>query len=269
MIAERQQVPQWLVERLALAELPAQLRDAVQARLRAEADGDARLAAIEESNHQILSDLPADQVVREIERRHRSLSATERRASRRRQLWVSGSLVVAAAAILLVFMLPQATLLDTATIAEAPEQYGTRAKGDARLLLHRKLDDGSEQLTRDSVARSGDWVQLSYRASDNKHGVIVSIDGRGQVTVHFPEKAGQSTRLRQGKTELKHSYELDDAPAFERFFLVTSTQPIDVELVTSRARDLANNLRDARHQPLALPQQLVQWSFVLRKGPAQ
>lgn len=70
---------------------------------------------------------------------------------------------------------------------------------------------------------------MSYVAAGRAHGVIVSIDGRGQVTLHFPADAGAPTALESGRAvPLSHSYELDDAPLFERFMFVTAEAPDDL-----------------------------------------
>ena len=47
--------------------------------------------------------------------------------------------------------------------------------------------------------------------------MIVSYDGRGVVTLHYPNVARASAELRAGgAVPLDHSFELDDAPLFER-----------------------------------------------------
>ncbi len=266
-MAERERMPDWQLERLALGELPAHEREALEARLAAEADGDERLAELRRSNEAILADLPTSDVVREIEARRRTLVAAERITSRRR-VWIAGGVVAAAAAIVVLVVLPRSPMSNQTQARIVIDDDPTRPKGDPRLLLHRKLGDTAERLAASTIARDGDRIQLTYLGGGAKHGVIASLDGRGQVTVHFPDP-GQPTRLRPGKVQLRHSYELDDAPEFERFLFITSNRPIDVELVTSRVRDLANNLRQARQRLPTLPRSMRTWSFVLRKGLAQ
>ena len=62
---------------------------------------------------------------------------------------------------------------------------------------------------------------------------------------------------------LAASYELDDAPGFERFVLVTADAPFAVATVL-RGRAPAAAQPDGR---LDLPESMDQFSFVLRKEP--
>lgn len=124
-----------------------------------------------------------------------------------------------------------------------------------------KLGDGAP-------ARAGDVVQLSYAAAGNRNGVIVSVDGWGAVTLHYPAHPSHSARLQpRGEVPLDHAYELDGARDFERFFLVTSgDRPLNVRHVLLAARRLAG-ATDARRRSLDLPRGLGQTSITLRKAP--
>jgi hypothetical protein len=55
--------------------------------------------------------------------------------------------------------------------------------------------------------------------------VVLSIDGRGAVTWHLPpEYPGPAARLGSGvETTLPWSFELDDAPGFERFVMIVAS----------------------------------------------
>ena len=63
---------------------------------------------------------------------------------------------------------------------------------------------------------------------------------------------------------LDHSYELDDAPGFERFVLVVASEPIDVERVLGAARQVALDSQGDR-RPLQLPPSWAQVSLRLDK----
>lgn len=138
--------------------------------------------------------------------------------------------------------------------------------GRPRLIVYRQEASGVERLRDGSEARPADLILVSYLAADQPHGVIASLDGTGTVVLHFPTEAGASTRLQQGKpVPLANAYELDDAPHFERFFFVTSQQPIDVEDVLAAARKLGADPKTARTGPLKLALEHEQTSFVLEK----
>jgi len=96
--------------------------------------------------------------------------------------------------------------------------------------------------------------------------VILSIDGAGTVTLHFPEQAEAETGLEPNKKfNLSQAIELDDAPLFERFFFVTSAAPIDVRDVLKSAADLARDPRRAEVADLTLSPGLRQISFLIWK----
>ncbi len=150
------------------------------------------------------------------------------------------------------------------------EEGDPRAKGAPRLLLHRKRGDRVERLdARNDRARPGDRIQISYAAGTAVHGVILSIDGAGAVTLHFPVADSASTALHRGAVaSLGHSYELDDAPGYERFLFVTSPGPIDVAAVVARAEALARDPQRAARDSLSLPNDQAQIWYTLRKEAA-
>jgi hypothetical protein len=120
----------------------------------------------------------------------------------------------------------------------------TRVKGAEvpQLKVYRQSGNESEILKNDSIARNYDLLQLTYRVSGPTFGTIISVDGRGVVTKHYPEEGDQSPRLSTGGEQyLPFAYELDDAPLFETFYLITSDRPFSTEevmdLAASAARD--------------------------------
>ncbi|MEM7153128.1 MAG: ActD-like protein [Myxococcota bacterium] len=145
-----------------------------------------------------------------------------------------------------------------------------RIKGLApHLVIHRQRDGTIEELSEGAVAHAGDLVQISYVAAGNQHGVVLSIDGRGEVTLHHPSGPQASTRLvRTGLHALDHAYELDDAQSYERFVFITSGHdPIDVPAALDAAQRVTTRGPDARHSPLPLPRRWQQRSVTLEKRP--
>ena len=80
-----------------------------------------------------------------------------------------------------------------------------------------------------TLARSGDLVQIAYRSDGLAYGAIFSVDGRGAVTRHLPAAGEQAVPLAKRDT-LDFAYELDDAPRWERFYLVASDRPLRARL---------------------------------------
>ena len=125
-------------------------------------------------------------------------------------------------------------------------------------------EGSAEVLEPGSSARSGDRLQLRYR-SDAPHGAIVSVDGAGAVTLHHPRTPRAPADLEAGGwVWLDRSFVLDDAPAYERFFLVGSVGPVDPGEVLRAAEALARR-PDAEVAALAVDAEVA--SVILRKVP--
>lgn len=249
--------PEWLVERLHQDDLPPADAAAVRARLSGE-DGLGRLDALARDDARFEEAHPAAQAVAEI--RRRAAERNRPRARPRRMLLVL--VPVAAAAVAVVALrLPGPT-----------NRFGAddvRLKGSSpHLAIHRQGTGGEpEALVRGARARAGEVLQLSIVSAGRPYGVVVSVDGRGVVTRHGPGDGALAAKLpAQGALPLDHSYRLDDAPAFERFFLVTGSAPFPVEPVLDALRRLGAG-RGARTGAPALPSGLAWSDFVLEKAP--
>jgi hypothetical protein len=168
-----------------------------------------------------------------------------------RRAWFAAAPALAAAAVVSVVVL------------RPPADDGDRLKGLAPGLdVHVAAPAGPRALRGDDVLGEGDVVQVRIRAGGAAHGVVVSLDGSGAVTRHFPDGAG--TALPAGTASLPFSFELDDAPGFERFVLVTADTPIDVEQVLKAARSVAVG-KSPESTTLPLPADLRQSDVLLRK----
>jgi hypothetical protein len=278
MSTRPERVPDWKLERLLLGELSSDELRRVQAALAQEPDGQARLEALRQSNRQLLERLPPEQVVGEVQRRlhleqvTRAVSAPQRRPLAR-PLW---ALVPASLALILALTLRTEVQTGSTGDGVAVDGGGAeflsgapteREKGlRPQLRIYRLRNRQVERVKADSEARAGELLQVGYVAASRPYGMVVSLDGSGALTLHYPEEAGGSTALKTaGEVRLPHSFELDDAPEFERFFLVTSSQPFRPELVLEAAKALASRPEAARSGSLALPAELEQTSLTVRK----
>lgn len=211
-------VPDVLVERLHLGELPEHTAADVRRRLAAEPGGLERLAALEQSDRELLPRLPGPPQPHRLQ---------PPRTTRPR--WLAPALLTALATLALVAI---------------PFTKGTddlRPKGTALLTLHRLAGTGPELLSDGAAAARGDRLQLGARLPAPAFLAILSIDGRGVVTVHQPPT---DTPVRE--IQVPSSFVLDDAPAYERFFLFTSETSLD----ESSLHQALNRLPPA---PAALP----------------
>jgi hypothetical protein len=143
---------------------------------------------------------------------------------------------------------------------------GNRVKGlRPSLTLYHKTSGGSETLEDGARVHAGDVVRLAYRSAGRGYGTIVSIDGRGVLTRHLPTTGARAAPLRSGETVLlEHAYELDDAPRFERFYLIVSEAPFDLSPVLAAARRAAGSGGGAV-PALELPSAFEQSTFSLQK----
>lgn len=212
------------LERIALGEAPGSGSE------RERAD----LQALANSNREILQALPVEEVVREVERRRR-VAGIKGPLAHRRLGWALAAWALAAAVFMFFLMQDDSTSKEVVATHQGDpyqEPGEIRSKGDPRLLVHLQTADGPVELSDQSEAAAGDLLQLSYLAAQKRFGVVLSVDGRGAITQHFPEAGSRSAALqREGKAALPSSYELDDAPEFERFYFVSAQTSFEVELV--------------------------------------
>lgn len=249
-------LPDWLVERVALDEVPPASRARLDG---ADPELAARVAALRDADAAELTKYPAGPAVAQIEARVRASVATKRR---RRLAMLAG--VIGTACVLLVAVRVIGRDASNPDAPVAVDAGGERAKGAPRVVAYRHAGDHPELLREDAVVKPGDVLQLRYKPERAKHGVIASIDGAGEVTLHFPATEGGSTALAKETTSLPHSYALDAAPKFERFFFVTSDEPIDVVRTLNMLRTFAQRADSATAEP-PLSDELDQWSLRLRK----
>jgi hypothetical protein len=246
-------IPDLLLERYRLEELPPDEAARIADRLRRDEALRRRLAALDRSDQEIRHSGVLDRVIARLPR-------TEP-APRRRFVWfVAVPAAIAAMALMAFDVITVAPRIDTPAVSD-----GDRIKGlTPSLAVYRRTAQGSETLADGAVARPGDLLRVGYRAAGKSYGLILSIDGRGSVTVHLPPHAERAAALeRSGVVLLDQAYELDDAPQVERFYFITGDTPFAVTPIVEAARAAAAN-----HNPpaaLALPRGLEQSTFAIQK----
>lgn len=253
--------PEWLVERAALEEVSPHQRARLDAADPTELE--ERIAAVRADNAAELAAHPAGPALQQIEAR--VASETKRRAAQRRFTMVGILGVASVAAVAAVVLVAGSAATPESKATDDPEV--TRVKGATRLLAFRQAGDHAEPLVEDELVREGDLIQLRYNAGGKKFGVIASIDGAGEVTLHYPgaeDAPPEDTALSTKPTPLAHAYALDNAPRFERFFFITADSAIDLAPCLAALRSLAER-GDAASASLELPSGLHQWSLRLRK----
>ncbi len=175
-------VPDLLVEKLLLGELPPEQAAAVRSRL-ADANELSRLDV-----HDDVGPLP-----------------TRVRDAARPPARTWGIAVLAASVAAALFIVVPSMGSEHTRTKGGPSDFG----------VYRMTRDGFDALASPATARRGDVVQLRYRATEAGMAAIYSIDGRGALTEHRPPSA-----VAPGDVLRTRAFELDDAPRFERFVVV-------------------------------------------------
>src|SRR5262245_14674961 len=168
----------------------------------------------------------------------------------------------AAAFVLLAVVLR----MDRSGAVPSDERIKGAAASAPTLALYRRTPDGSERLADGSIAHPGDLIRVGYRAGGHTHGVIVSIDGAGNLTMHLPAAGDRATALQQTKSALlDQAYELDDAPRWERFYFVAGDSAFEIAPIVRAAKEAARTDAGTASGALRLPRGLQQASFTLLK----
>jgi hypothetical protein len=241
----------FLLERYHLGEVTADERAAVEAALAEDEGLAASVAALEQSDREILRRYPLHAVFPERARKFPGKRGLPPLAW---GLCAAGLILLAALPVLFRLRPPAGSAgLPSSSVPLAdrlkgnPDAYGPDGSF-AELSLYLKSGSPSGQgpeedvLPDEVVLHEGNTVQLAYTVSGGgeRYGVIFSIDGRAALTVHYPYRAGQSTRLITGRRiALDEAYTLDDAPDYEVFFFVVSGQPLDAQEILNSAAELA------------------------------
>lgn len=267
---DRRAVPDIVLERYWLGELPPADAESVERRLREDPGLRRRLEAIEASDLEMeRTGLPERLAAGVHVRAARPRVDTPTPARPVPTRWLVPAAIAVAAAAVVVVSLPGGL----ARFGLFPSSSSNQPSGDDRvkglkpsLALFRKTALGTERLEAGSALHAGDLVRVAYQAAGRPYGVIVSVDGRGGVTLHLPASGQVAARLLAGdRVLLEQAYELDDAPRWEKFYLVTGKAPFEVAPVLDAARRAAASAGSAGPPPLDVGPGLEQVSLLFIK----
>ncbi len=240
-----------LLERYALGELPLDLKRRVEARLDVDPALSARLDSLRASDETLLKQYPPEVVVpslRNLLRRERVEMNNRNAHTGRSSAYFLAKPVFAAALVLAAVSIPLwqfgrsvlpplvdeglvavISVPEPSVIAPEPTKEGTRIKGlDPAIALFRRTDQGAEALKPGATVRPGDVLRVGYRSGGFPFGAIFSVDGNGSVTRHWPLAGDGGGRLEAGEQLLPGAFMLDAAPDYERFFLLVSEEPFNL-----------------------------------------
>jgi len=228
-------VPDLILERYRLGEMTPDEAAAFERRLSGDDELCQQLQALDASDDEIRRRHPPAVLAAHVRQRLEARAAKAPRMAHARFFGLRWTAVAALAGALVLVVLVGPHLLGPG------DEPADRIKGlEPTLLLFRKVGEGSEPLRDGALARSGDLIRIGYRAAGSAWGLILSVDGRGIVTLHLPRDGTQAVRLSaESQVLLDFAYELDDAPRWERFYFVTGSAPFDAAPVIDAARRTA------------------------------
>ena len=231
-------IPDWKLERYLTGDLPAAEMREIRELEKTDEIFANRVKMLREDNVAILRKMPFERLSEKMD------AMPGRSGSAGNTVHVNFKLVKFAAAAALVLavvsvalfgqrevMAPAtdgAQVMDVAMLDSQDE--GTRIKGmDARMEVWKKTADSAVQMSNLDEAREGDEIQLRYSVPEKSFGLLFSMDGNGALTMHMGSE-NQAIELAPGEmTTLPFAYKLDNAPKFEKFFLLTSRNKFSID----------------------------------------
>ena len=226
-------IPDWKLERYLTGDLPEGEMSEIRELEKTDEVFARRVKMLREDNAAILRKMP-------FERLAEKMDARDCGAERRNNVIHFGFVKFAAAAALVLAVVSVALFSQREVVPDAGAQAmdvamaaqddGTRIKGmDARMEIWKKTGDSAVQMLNLDEAREGDEIQLRYSVPEKCFGLLFSMDGNGTVTMHMAD-GSQAVALEPGKmTTLPFAYKLDNAPKFEKFFLLTSQKDFAID----------------------------------------
>jgi anti-sigma factor RsiW len=261
-------VPDLFLERYRLGEMSPTETARFRQRLETDKELRTRLRALDESDEEIRRRYPSGWLEEHIRQRLRENASRRSPSVGQRSFGWRLPIAVAVSAFVVLgvgWRLLGPLHLLREWMAPRPVEQSDRIKG-GNLAVFRKTAEGSEVLGDGDRAHAGDQIRIAYRSAGRSYGVILSIDGRGVVTRHFPLRGERAALLTHGGLVLlDHAYELDDAPGWEKFYLVTGHTAFKLAPVLEAARTLAAGTHVRPPGALTFSAPLEQTSLILMK----
>ncbi|MGL1902676.1 MAG: hypothetical protein OCC49_11105 [Fibrobacterales bacterium] len=260
-------VPHWKLERYVLGELPEVELRAITDRLEYDSALSERLAAVLESDVSIAEEYSPDWVLRQVKQKAGIESVTLSDGSSAEESQEAEVAVSSGGGITKLFsVLSMVILVSVVVVYFNAGNDGLRTKGLGPYLeLYKKHSDATVYIEDGGSATQGDLIQIHYISTDRKYGVIASVDGNGVVTIHLPiEGEDAASLILNTKTPLSFSYELDDAPRYERFYFITAKEAFNVKIIKDALK------KDGAPPPengfLSLDKRFFQYTTTIMKG---
>lgn len=202
----------------------------------------AQIALLQKSDEAILAKYDVASMKEQVQAK-----LMNKKQTKQRRVFFSYAGLAMAAALAMALFIPMFVNSNSITLVnEFSDTASDRVKGsEVNLFIYRNEDGKATKLLSGSHVNAGDVLQISYLSAKKNYGAILSIDGNGFVTEHFPENGTVASVLETGgEVPLSYSYQLDNAPKFERFFLISSNQ----EFALPEIKKVLSLLKNAESQ---------------------
>lgn len=230
-------VSDFKLERYLAGDLPQDEMQELRSREETDEIFQARVKMMREENAKILTDHPFEALSEKMAELDEGSITGRRMAVSTMILKVAAAVVLAVGIFTAGYFMNGENVVSGSTreaadgldVAMVSAESETRIKGmSARLEIWRKNGTGIEQLADNSVAHENDELQLRYLVPEKCFGMLFSMDGNGTLTLHLGNN-NEAIELEPGKMiSLPFAYKLDNAPHFEKFFLLTSRNAFGV-----------------------------------------
>lgn len=229
-------IPDWKLEKYLTGDLPASEMRKLREMEATDEVLAGRVRMFREDNLAVLRKMPFESLETKLEARSGIRGIDTLTVNFKLVKFAAAAVFVLAFVAVAVFMngerpMPMADGAGAGTqVAMMEVETGTRIKGmDARIEIWKKTEKGIAQLENLSDASEGDEIQLRYSVPQKCFGLLFSMDGNGAVTIHMGNE-NMAIPLEPGKmVTLPFAYKLDDAPKFEKFFLLTSQNEFELD----------------------------------------
>jgi len=243
-----------------------------------------RVEAIQQSNTEIQASIDEQDALREIKYRIKNNEIRQEQNKDKHKQQKNSSWGRLAYAMPIVAVITVSTLMLKENISVSPDhgfrgdsyqsngvvvtEDGVRFKGlQPHINIYQKTEAGAKLIESNASLQAGDSLQLSYVAARQEFRAILSIDGNGVVTQHFPLDTHASVKLKaSGELMLDRSYQLDDAPKFEHFFFITSKSTFDLQKVIEHVQIITASTQENTASITGLPEGLNQFMMTIKKA---
>ncbi len=186
---------------------------------------ESELKKIKESDLDILSQIDSEDFYKSVS------NQLKNSVPKKNSVFMKYVPIVSAAILLLLFF--PVSLIKNHNQKKIVDVQTIRIKGknvsQPQLFIYRQEKGEARLLKNGAKANHGDIIQIAYNPSGKKYGLIFSIDGNHEITPHLWNDSGSGfVEVNQKISILDFSYELDDAPEYEVFVMVTSDNEINL-----------------------------------------